>query len=140
MHGEDLKSGGARGRVRCLGSAGSKHALMHHGLPTMHERCDLADANADKLLQMVTKLLDLEKLEAGLVELAMHDFNLQEILDSSVQLVSEQLSAKALKINAPTVALTAFGDKDALVQVMTKKLWKLTETDWPFEDLTSVVT
>lgn len=86
------------------------------------KKLNIADSNAEKLLQMVTKLLDLEKLEAGLVELSMHDFQLQELVDASKQLVSEQLSAKSLTVNAPETQLTGFGDKDALTQVMTNLL------------------
>jgi PAS domain S-box-containing protein len=82
----------------------------------------VADANAENLLQMVTKLLDLEKLEAGLVELSLRNFPIQELLDSALQLVSEPASSKSITLKADPTSIIGFGDKDSLLQVLTNLL------------------
>ncbi len=82
----------------------------------------VADLNAENLLQMVTKLLDLEKLDAGLVELSLRDFRIQELIDSALQLVSEPASAKSIMLKAELTPIIGFGDKESLVQVLTNLL------------------
>jgi PAS domain S-box-containing protein len=78
----------------------------------------IADANAENLLQMVTKLLDLEKLEAGLVELSLRNFKIQDLIDSALQMVSEPAASKFITIRNEVSDLTGFGDREALVQVL----------------------
>lgn len=85
-------------------------------------KLSIADSNAENLLQMVTKLLDLEKLEAGLVELSLKNFAIQDLIESALKMVSEPAAAKSITFkNAPT-SLAGFGDRDALVQVLTNLL------------------
>ncbi len=86
------------------------------------KKLTVADLNAESLLQMVTKLLDLEKLDAGLVELSLRDFPIQELIDSALQLVSEPASAKSVMLKAESTPLMGVGDKESLVQVLTNLL------------------
>lgn len=85
-------------------------------------KLNIADSNAESLLQMVTKLLDLEKLETGLVELSLGDIEVQEIIDTALDMVSEQARQKSITVKNTRCELVGFGDKDALVQVLTNLL------------------
>lgn len=90
--------------------------------PEAQSKLTVADANADNLLQMVTKLLDLEKLEAGLVELSLRNFQVQDLIESALQMVSEPTVSKSITIENEPTTFTGFGDKEALVQVLTNLL------------------
>lgn len=85
-------------------------------------KLSIADANAENLLQMVTKLLDLEKLEAGLVELSLRNFQIQDLIDSALQMVSEPATSRFITFKSEPSDLTGFGDREALVQVLTNLL------------------
>lgn len=92
-------------------------------IPTeAQSKLNVADSNADNLLQMVTKLLDLEKLEAGLVELSLRNFQVQDLIESAQQMVSEPASSKSISFKNEPTELTGFGDREALVQVLTNLL------------------
>lgn len=85
-------------------------------------KLSIADSNAENLLQMVTKLLDLEKLEAGLVELSLKNFAIQDLIESALKMVSEPAAAKSITFKNIPTKLAGFGDREALVQVLTNLL------------------
>jgi PAS domain S-box-containing protein len=85
-------------------------------------KLNVADMNAENLLQMVTKLLDLEKLEAGLVELSLRNFAVADLIESALQMVSEPANTKSVELKCTATNIIGFGDKEALIQVLTNLL------------------
>lgn len=79
----------------------------------------VADNNVSRLLHMVTKLLDLDKLDAGHVALTENAFELSRLFDATLPMVAQQAKEHSVNIDVVPSSFRAFGDMDLLVQVLT---------------------
>jgi PAS domain S-box-containing protein len=82
----------------------------------------LAEGNASHLLQMVAKLLDLEKLDSGLAELMFVDFRIESLFEAALNLVAQEATDNSLSVKTQAAELRGSGDIDSLVQVLTNLL------------------
>lgn len=85
---------------------------------SVKEQLASAEGNASRLLQMVESLLDLERLEAGLVEIASAQFDVSDLFNIAVPLVADYARQKDVKLEIQSTSLKAVGDIDALAQVL----------------------
>lgn len=89
------------------------------------EQADLlrtAHGSARQMLRIVDDILDYSKLEANKVELETTAFNLRELAESVVRLMSKQAESKGLLLHLeidPAVRLPVRGDPTRLRQVLT---------------------
>ncbi|KAK9719619.1 hypothetical protein K7432_004685 [Basidiobolus ranarum] len=76
---------------------------------------------SDVLLRVVNDILDMAKLEAGKIKLKPMDFNLPALLQSTIDVFSEQQEEKNLKLTCscqPNVPDTVIGDSARVQQVL----------------------
>jgi signal transduction histidine kinase len=90
--------------------------------PETAAKLAVAEGNGNHLLQLVGKLLDLEKLDSGLAELMFADFQIKNLIEAAVNLVSQEASNKSLAIKIIAGKEKGSGDIDSLVQVLTNLL------------------
>lgn len=92
------------------------------------EQADLlrtAQGSAKQMLRIVDDILDYSKLEANKVDLEITGFNLRELAESVVRLMTKQAETKGLLLHLeiePGVRLPVRGDPTRLRQVMTNLL------------------
>ena len=92
------------------------------------EQADLlrtAHGSAKQMLRIVDDILDYSKLEANKVDLETTAFNLRELSESVVRLLTKQAETKGLLLHLeiePTVRLPVRGDPTRLRQVLTNLL------------------
>ena len=74
--------------------------LLRGGNPTPKQIdwLDKVDAAADHLLELITNILDIAKIEAGKMVLEEHDFNLLSIFDNVRSMVTNQVHIKRLSL------------------------------------------
>jgi PAS domain S-box-containing protein len=82
----------------------------------------MAEENASRLLQMVKSLLDLEKLDAGLVDLSFADFSVQSLFETAKGLVEQYAQEQSVTLDIAHSNLVASGDADSLGQVLVNLL------------------
>lgn len=77
-----------------------------------------AQRNVERLINLVSDLLDLEKLEAGKLTMELEPCDVHEIIDSSVGSIKSYAEQKgvSLHVESPGAPITA--DSDRLVQVL----------------------
>ncbi|MGL6291285.1 MAG: ATP-binding protein [Silanimonas sp.] len=84
-----------------------------------------AHGSAKQMLRIVDDILDYSKLEANKVDLETTSFNLRELAESVVRLMTKQAETKGLLLHLeiePAVRLPVRGDPTRLRQVMTNLL------------------
>jgi len=100
---------------------GLTHRLLRQS-PGETERAQLGmiKASADHLLSVINDILDLSRIEAGKLELALSDFNLPELLERTLALVQERAQSKGLQLHldAPELPLLVHGDPTRLSQAL----------------------
>jgi signal transduction histidine kinase len=100
--------------------------VMKPGMPGQR-REKLATAinvETDRLSRLIASLLDLSRIEAGLMQLRREEVSIEDIIQSSLASVSAILESKALRVttafNRPLSRIS--GDRDRLVQVISNIL------------------
>ena len=87
---------------------------QRHFANTIHD-------SGESLLTLLNDILDFSKIEAGKVTLETLDFDLQETIESTLELVSEQAHAKKLELAGfvpPEVPVRLRGDPGRLRQIL----------------------
>ena len=89
--------------------------------PRQTEYVETTRVSADSLLALINDVLDLSKIEAGKLELEAIDFDLIEVVEQVVDIVSHRVHAKGLELSyyiEPEVARVVRGDPGRLQQVL----------------------
>jgi PAS domain S-box-containing protein len=85
------------------------------------EYADLIKLSGQNLVQLISDILDLSKIEAHKIELETQDFNLQEEMNNTINLLSLQARGKGLELSVridPDVPLLLMGDAGRLRQIL----------------------
>ncbi len=85
------------------------------------EYAETVRASGEALLTIINDILDFSKIEAGKLELEFLDFDLRELVETTLDLVAGKAHAKQLEINAliePDVPEIISGDPGRLRQVL----------------------
>ena len=74
----------------------------------------------DRLTRLISKVLDLQKMESGKIDLHISDIDMKDLIDDALSCVSQLLRDKEITshVNVPEKAPFASGDRDRLIQVM----------------------
>lgn len=83
-----------------------------------HEKVVASEQSVDRLVRMINDLLDVEKLEAGMMEMDLRDVPLQVIIDRAVEAVNELAKKKGVEISCNESEIEVKGDGDRLIQVL----------------------
>jgi PAS domain S-box-containing protein len=78
----------------------------------------IAQNNTTQLINLVNDLLDLEKIEHGMLRMNLEKVDLSEVLQSAVDSIRFLARSRRIEIELPTCNLDVFADKDRLVQVL----------------------
>ncbi len=85
-------------------------------------RVEASGESVSRLIRMINDLLDLEKLEAGKLELELRDLPIQVLIERSVEALEALASSKNIEINYQDNGLEIKGDGDRIIQVITNIL------------------
>ena len=74
----------------------------------------------DRLTRLISKVLDLQKIESGKIDLHISTIDMKELIDDALSCVNQLLKDKeiASQVNVPKKAPLTMGDRDRLIQVM----------------------
>ena len=100
---------------------GINYLLMQSPLqPEQLEKLNKVSAATEHLLQIINDILDLSKIEAGKLVLEEHPFSPAEVLQSSAELIRDQVAGKGLRLEIDPDGLPprVFGDEMRLRQVL----------------------
>lgn len=90
--------------------------------PDLSSRLVTAEDNTHRLLDMVSKLLDLDKLDQGAVDVSREEVAVKVLMEESAKSVLRQCEEKEIKLELLPSQLIAFADKHYLIQVLTNLL------------------
>jgi PAS domain S-box-containing protein len=82
----------------------------------------LAERNSVRLIGLINDLLDIEKLEAGMLEMQIETCQLADIIQRSTESVKTFAEERTVKIKTTSTMLSVHGDRDRLVQVLVNLL------------------
>ncbi len=81
-----------------------------------------AESSSDRLIKLVSDLLDLEKLEAGAMQIELNLVNMADVVRLSVSSVDAFAQQKQIEVIADQPAVEVMGDEDRLIQVLVNLL------------------
>lgn len=88
--------------------------LDERGMKQIHS----ARRSTEQMLALVNDLLEVERLESGMFDLARTEVNLQRICEGALQTVAAQANAKGIAITFKLPVARAYADEHRLSQVM----------------------
>ena len=97
------------GRLGELSESGSKMAAM-------------ALRNSDRLVHLVSDILDIERMESGRDEINKIDCNSRQLVDRAIDTVSSMAKEKNIILETKIVSNAFMGDRDRLTQALTNLL------------------
>jgi signal transduction histidine kinase len=122
-------------RTPLNGVIGMCSLLLHSTLDTEQRNfAEIAKSSGESLLNLVSDILDFSKIEAGKLELESVPFNLRELIENTVNMLSDQSRRKKLELLEsvdPRIPATIQGDPSRVQQVLinfTTNAIKFTET------------
>jgi signal transduction histidine kinase len=104
--------------VLAMVNGGTYGAISENGL----KRVKGAESNAERLISLINTLLDLEKMEAGKLEMNLSEIRTSDVIDRSVEAVFSLAELMGIKIETPQNDRTIIGDSGRLVQVLVNLL------------------
>jgi signal transduction histidine kinase/ActR/RegA family two-component response regulator len=109
-------------RTPLNGVIGMCSLLLHSNLDNEQRGyAEIAKASGEALLNLVSDILDFSKIEAGKLELETVPFDLHELIENTVNILSDQASKKNLELLEfvdPRIPSTILGDPSRLQQVV----------------------
>jgi signal transduction histidine kinase len=74
----------------------------------------------DRLTRLISKVLDLQKIESGKIDWQLTTIDVKELIDDALACVSQLLRDKEIKsqVNVPQEVPRTIGDRDRLIQVL----------------------
>ncbi|MEQ1670625.1 MAG: ATP-binding protein, partial [Hyphomicrobium sp.] len=109
-------------RTPMNGVFGMTDLLMRTGLDARQKKLvGTINESAKSLLTIINDILDLSRIEAGKLDLDVHEFNLRDLMERSVELFAGQSHKKGLEISLyiePTVPVFAKGDSGRIKQIV----------------------
>jgi PAS domain S-box-containing protein len=82
----------------------------------------MAERNTMRLLDLINDLLDIEKLEAGMLKMEIDEIVLDEVISRSMESIYTFASERKVEILPEQAPFTVSADKDRLVQVLVNLL------------------
>ncbi|MEM7801140.1 MAG: histidine kinase dimerization/phospho-acceptor domain-containing protein, partial [Chloroflexota bacterium] len=85
----------------------------------------IIEQNGDTLLTLVNDLLNFSKLESNSVELETTEFNINELVEQSIDVVSSEAAKRQIELQtaiSPNIPHTLYGDFGKIKQIMVKLL------------------
>lgn len=86
------------------------------------KRTDAIRRDVDRLMNLVTSILDIERMESGRLSYLFADVALQDIFDQSISAVEELAQTKKISLLAVPTDISVNGDQDRLIQVLVNLL------------------
>lgn len=84
-----------------------------------HEFLETIDSEADKLHDLIEQLLDLSRIEAGILRITPTKISLSTIIDSAIAQLQAIINDHNLVLNVPAKLPPIFGDELRIAQVLT---------------------
>jgi signal transduction histidine kinase len=78
----------------------------------------MAEQNTTRLIKLINDLLDVEKMQAGKIDLVQRDIAMESVLDRALNAVAPLVYEREIDIEMSGTKLHAFADEDRLVQVV----------------------
>jgi PAS domain S-box-containing protein len=82
----------------------------------------IAERNTVRLITLINDILDLERVEAGKLELKVEEFPVAEMIERSLESVRGFAAERGVALTAATTAARVEADRDRLVQVLVNLL------------------
>ncbi len=94
----------------------------------------------DRLTRLISKVLDLQKIESGKIDWQMTTVDLREVIEDALACVDQLLKEKDIKsqVNMPPQMAPVIGDRDRLIQVMVNLLSNAAKFCEPSQGLITV--
>jgi PAS domain S-box-containing protein len=93
---------------------------------TLGDRADqllqVATRGTDRMMALINDLLDIERLESGMLQLVKSEVYLDEVFEQSVQAATPLANAKRVSIATQPTDLAVYADGDRLIQVLVNLL------------------
>lgn len=86
------------------------------------KRTDAIRRDVDRLMNLVTDILDIERMESGRLSYLFADVTLQELFDQAASAVDELAQTKKISLLAVPTDIGVSGDQDRLMQVLVNLL------------------
>lgn len=86
------------------------------------KQVDVAEKSSSRLISLINDLLDIEKLEAGKMEMDSRNIELAPVIQSGVEAVQEFANQRKVSIDVKPTDVSVFADGDRLVQVLVNLL------------------
>ncbi len=97
-------------------------ALLQHGIKwnkkTQHDFIQTIDQETDRLTRLVSDLLDMSRLEAGVLSLEKDDYQISEILDSVSKMLTNLTEHHQLQVVLPSGLPSVFVDQMRIGQIL----------------------
>ncbi|MBN1309814.1 MAG: GAF domain-containing protein [Anaerolineae bacterium] len=99
--------------------------IQHHKkIPTetFIEHLKDIDEETDKLTELISNLLEMSRIEAGMLHIQSHSIDLIKILEDAVEAARMRLRDHAIRLEQPVPSLSAYGDARRIEQVLANLL------------------
>ncbi len=78
----------------------------------------LADHSTSRMLTLIKDLLEIEKMEAGMLQLQKSTLNLNELFENAVSAINAQALEQGVRVVSKPTDLSVYADPDRIVQVL----------------------
>jgi len=87
---------------------------------TQKDQLNRVKRNANHLLELINDVLDISKIEAGMIQLEITEFNLSDLLNEISQSIDPEINTKGLKLEIilPDNPVTIISDKRRIQQIV----------------------
>jgi PAS domain S-box-containing protein len=91
----------------------------------------VAQSNTQRMISLISDLLDIERLRSGMLKLDVTQVNLRDLFDRSVQTVLIQANARRITINVHPIELEFHGDDHRIIQILVNLLSNAVNSSHP---------